>query len=672
MNDESSSLLPETGSARLQSLFERPSSTAALRPYESTSSESYLVPLEDDPKTTVNKKPPREPCIDGCAPRDWPSTTIGALTFTLYHVVFCLAQAATITRPSASHASTGLMAKTAAVGVLTAGPLFIAGVPINAIYPASDLFLAPFLAKLAERIDDVLAQQGLADDDGVFLATFLALTAVAFVASGLLCIAAARFKLANLGAFLPYQVLCGFFTAIGILMWTLGFNVDTGLKVEQVLQSRDVGVWQTSLMHHAPSLAIGIIMHWFGPSSPFLVILLVLSTILGSYGILWATSTTLAQANDAHWFYSVDDLIRPPSTAHPLTFGPPWPFGIWFATDQIYWPAARAGVPIIAALAVLYLIRCSLHSAAVRKNIPNVTRAVPEADSPGSTSERSVAGVVKRKAPSLGYILEHGYGYAQLAAAAAGGIAVAPSVAASLTLFKLGAEKTAPQYGSCLLVLVFYLTDFRLVQYIPKAAFSSLMVLAGLDMAKTWTVDSFRKTKNKTEWMVGPILVVMSFTLGMLNAIFLGVAVSTFVFAHNFYRAGTVKYVGTGLQLRSPVERGVDEARFLNEHADRIQILVLQHYLFFGNAQSVLTYVLTMFEDDVAPPLSPLENVAMPPKPKYLSEYDLHLLVLHCTFGSLLACQSSTLPWFPEWIPPPLMSFARLSISVATTSVTFT
>ena len=51
------------------------------------------------------------------------STIIGSLVFLLYHIVFCLAQAATITRPHANHSSTGIMAKTAALGIFTAGPM---------------------------------------------------------------------------------------------------------------------------------------------------------------------------------------------------------------------------------------------------------------------------------------------------------------------------------------------------------------------------------------------------------------------------------------------------------------------------------------------------------------------------------------------------------------------
>lgn len=90
---------------------------------------------------------------------------------------------------------------------------------------------------------------------------------------------------------------------------------------------------------------------------------------------------------------------------------------------------------------------------------------------------------------------------------------------------------------------------------------------------------------------------------------------ATFIFVANFYRAGTVRFVGSGLTLRSMVERGVQATSYLDQHGDLIQILVLQHYIFFGNSQSVLRYVETMFEDDHN---GKSTGYVLPPKPKYL------------------------------------------------------
>lgn len=188
------------------------------------------------------------------------STFIGSFVFVLFHIVFCLAQASAISRPHATSPVVGPVAKMAALGILAGSPIFVAflGNDIPAIYPTSDLFLAPFLSNLALTIDDVLYQDGLENDNGLFLATFTLVSSSGLLLSAVMCVLAARFKLANLGAFLPYSVLCGFFSTIGILMWTLAFSVDNdGKKIGQVVMSGDWGLVGHSLVHHAPSLCIG-------------------------------------------------------------------------------------------------------------------------------------------------------------------------------------------------------------------------------------------------------------------------------------------------------------------------------------------------------------------------------------------------------------------------------
>ena len=539
-DDEGLSLLSQpttTGSDYLSTLFELPTNKEVLTsgklspltiPNETNHKiRSSLIPFFSHPTNLIPSK----------------TTGIGSVVFLLYHIVFCLAQAATITRPHSTNPSVGIMSQMAALGIVTAGPLFLyfLGEDIPAIYPASDLFLAPFLAQLAREIDTVLFEKDLHNNDTVFMATFGAVVGVGFLLSGFLCVLAARFQLANLGAFLPYSVLCGFFTTIGILMYSLGFSVDVGTPIGEVLWSGDWQVIRHALGHHFPSLLIGILMHFMGPKNPLFVIWILLGTVFGSYIVLWMTGTTLTQAQELQWFFAAKDLYVDHQHRTIGSYGPPAPFGTWFAVwnGEVVWEAFFAGIPTMLSLVFLYVVRCSLHSAALKKNIPNVTRKKPHINESASsiiTGQETKTNKKKTRSLTLGSILESGYGYSQLLSGFMGGIAIAPSVAASLTLFELGAEAPPPQYGSCLLVLIFLVWDFSLVQYIPKPAFSCLMVLAGMDMCRTWVVVSYQKTKAKLEWTVGPILVVLAFSIGVLNAIFCGIACSTFIFAANFYR----------------------------------------------------------------------------------------------------------------------------------------
>jgi hypothetical protein len=199
-----------------------------------------------------------------------PTTFAGAFMFLLYHVVFCLTMGSAIIRPRSSRPILGIMAKMSATGIFFASPLYVyrLGLDIPAIYPSIDLFLAPFLASAARVIDDSLFEEKSisGNDDRVFFASFAVLASIGMFLSGIFLLFAATFKLANLGTFLPYSVLCGFFSSVGILLWALAFSVDTNGKTwQKVFFSGDSTLIWDSCAHHAPSLAVGILMHLLGP-----------------------------------------------------------------------------------------------------------------------------------------------------------------------------------------------------------------------------------------------------------------------------------------------------------------------------------------------------------------------------------------------------------------------
>jgi len=152
------------------------------------------------------------------------------------------------------------------------------------------------------------------------------------------------------------------------------------------------------------------------------------------------------------------------------------------------------------------------------------------------------------------------------------------------------------------------------VAFIPKPAFSCLLVLAFIDMINSWVIKSYFKTKEKMEWLVVPLIVTLAFVVGLLSAVFLGIAMSTFLFVASFFRSGVVKYVANGITIRSTIERPPMTAKWLDLNGDLIQVLVLQNYLFFGNASSILTYISSMFED----PPDDTDEIFLPPLPKII------------------------------------------------------
>jgi MFS superfamily sulfate permease-like transporter len=195
---------------------------------------------------------------------------------------------------------------------------------VPALYPTVDLFLAPFLANLALIVDQTLADDvnvAKSENDTIFLATFGVLSAIGICFSGLLLGLASAFKLANLGSFLPFPVICGFFAAVGVLTWTLAFTVDTGGKsIGTIIFSGDMELVADALMHHIPSVVIAAAMKYLGPKNPFYVIVVSVVSIGLFYAIMFAMGLSLEEAKEQGWFWTHQELVYQAAEVVPVCF----------------------------------------------------------------------------------------------------------------------------------------------------------------------------------------------------------------------------------------------------------------------------------------------------------------------------------------------------------------
>jgi hypothetical protein len=275
-------------------------------------------PIQKETPTKNKKKTKqslKQVCEEAAKETIAPATYIGGLMFVLYHLVFCLTSGSAIQRPHAKNSMLGLMTKMGALGIMFAAPVYLhnIGNEIPSMYPTCDLFLAPIFAAIAKIIDRDLSElTGLTDEenDELFLATFGFLAFVGMGLAGCLLILAGVFKLANLAAFLPFPVLCGFFSAVAFRTWNLGFVVDTsGKSFRDVFSSGDTDLMLYALMHHIPGVIVAVAMKYLGPKHPFSVLLVLFATIAAVYVVMFATGTTLDEARTMGWFWHYEDMV---------------------------------------------------------------------------------------------------------------------------------------------------------------------------------------------------------------------------------------------------------------------------------------------------------------------------------------------------------------------------
>ena len=550
-------------------------------------------------------------------------TFIGAFLFSLYQLVFCFALASAITRPShaSSEYSSELLAPMvlmACMGSLISGPLLITvlGGDYPSLYPCLDMFLAPFYAQMAVDIDSVLAEINGDVDISVFLATFVSLNAFGMLLSGLLCILAGRVKLANLAGYLPYPVLCGFFSSVGVSIWMSAFKVDTGVTIQKAIMARD-----GTFTRHVPSILGGTALWLLGPKGAHYLVGIIASTVAFAYLSMSVTKTSLDDAQDLAFFWKSEEVMMSIDGLE-YNYGPPSPFGLLNRSvfELICWPAFKNGLPGVIAMSVIYLLRCSIHAGALSKCSNKLKTNNNSADEhPLSSPNKG-----DKTRQSMNGDTEHGYtynkqtkpkdlllwyAYGLFAIVFSGGFAVLPAIALGGIFAKMKASTRSPQYGAMFILLVCYLSDFTIASYVPKCTFSSLLVFAALDLLHTWFIKSYQK--SATEWLAVPFIVVISLTFGMLQSVALGLVCSTLIFVGSFQRAGVVKFIANGLTIRSTIERSCDDNDWLDQHADQIQIIVLQNYLFFGNANSCMRYIESMFDPCYG-------EIDLPPIPKYI------------------------------------------------------
>ena len=173
-------------------------------------------------------------------------------------------------------------------------------------------------------------------------------------------------------------------------------------------------------------------------------------------------------------------LIKLSVWATPAPFG--WINGM--IGGKVHWGAVAKGLETTVALSFLYMIRCSIHGTALKKNIPTLSRvekinkdpvkeiiqplplsrkptvvrahqrkfsealdidgAQPESTTPIDTNTTVVVTAKPTKA-SLKAILTQ-YGYSQLISGLVGGFAVIPCVATAPTMFMVRLARDPPNY----------------------------------------------------------------------------------------------------------------------------------------------------------------------------------------------------------------------------------
>ncbi|HUF38417.1 MAG TPA: SulP family inorganic anion transporter [Anaerolineales bacterium] len=367
------------------------------------------------------------------------------------------------------------------------------------------------------------------------------LTGAAFLLVGL-------FKLGGLVRFLPYPVLGGFLAGTGWLLVQGGVGVMFGSGAGSALFAGE------NLLYWLPGLISGVLLFtamrkW---QSPFILVAGFALVILAFYAVTAAAGL------------SIDTLLAQGWLLGPFPTRAAWELPL-AAIDlsDVHWPAITAALPAVLPAVLIGMVALLLNAGSlelvVRKDLDLNRELV---------------------ASGVGNILV-GIG---------GGLIGYSAISLSALNHEITRGKRLPPIAVALLLVSALVLGTHLLSFLPRIALGALLVYIGAGLLYEWVVEVWSKFTRIDALIVMAILVTIALS-DFLWGIGIGMVLTIVLFLVNYSRINVVRYVLTGQTFRSRFNRGLEDARLLEMHGQKVSIFKLEGFIFFGTANNLYEQV---------------------------------------------------------------------------------
>jgi SulP family sulfate permease len=412
-------------------------------------------------------------------------------------------------------------------------------------------------AARAAQLQQVANAAGLQNYQGkdVFL-TVVGATLVVTVLCGVVFLVLGRRRWGNLIRFVPYPVVGGFLAGTGWLLLTGGIYVTARVPV-------DLGRLGTLALPYAlerwlPALAFGVILLLAVRivRKPLAIPVTIAIGLAVFVLIAAATGSSLDEVRAGGWLLGPFQTTRlwQPWTVRAVS-GADW--GAVFGS----WPVIATAV-FVASLALLFNV--------------GGTELVLDRDL-DTNQELRDAGALNVVSGLLGGI--PGYHALSLSALAA----------------RMNVDARRAGLIAALVPLAAVVAGASVVELIPRTIVGGVLVFLGLAFIVDWVWDK-RKTLSRMEYLVVLAVLAVVIVQGYLLGIVVGLVFALVLFAFSYGRVDLVREVAFGELYHSNVERTTAERATLGRRGDRVQILRVNGFLFFGSTARFLDRVRTAME----------------------------------------------------------------------------
>jgi SulP family sulfate permease len=164
-------------------------------------------------------------------------------------------------------------------------------------------------------------------------------------------------------------------------------------------------------------------------------------------------------------------------------------------------------------------------------------------------------------------------------------------------VYNIGARTRLSNIIVALLCGITLIFGAKVISVFPKVILGGLLLNLGLDFLVEWLVDTWKRLQ-KMDYLVIVLILVVIATVGFLEGIVIGLLMSIALFVIKYSKVEVIKYALSGKTYSSNVGRSDQMKKILEENGDKIFILPLQGFVFFGTANQILERVQQRFESD--------------------------------------------------------------------------
>ncbi len=380
------------------------------------------------------------------------------------------------------------------------------------------------------------AAAGIAASASNPLPTLVAFILVSSVVTGTLLILLGRFRLGGLVRYVPYPVVAGFLGGTGLILFMAGVG-----------QLATPGAVSTKLL---PGLLLGLLIAMLARSgrSPSLIAAVLAVGFAGYHAIAAITGVTGTEG------------VSRGLLLGPFARGSLANLGVVSEVTAADWSAVLAQAPAIVAMALIVPLALLLNIGGLEQTFKTDIHIDRELSSAG-------LGMIATGpfAAVPGYV----YFSATVVARRIGGVSrIPPLIAAG--------------FAATVLVL-----GPGLISLVPVMVPAALLIGFGLDLILSWMWEVRNRVTTLEHLVIFGIVATIG-TVGLVQGVGLGLVAATILFVVRYARTSPIRRLSTVSDRRSSVQRNASEERVLTESGDRVVLVELHGYLFFGTAEQVV------------------------------------------------------------------------------------